>query len=619
MSAERVEDVEPAEQSEPGVQDTSDEEVPQPLAFKIIHPKSDRPRGAASPRTPFPLSFLAAVLGLLSLALPWSYRNVTQYRDTYYDAFSLFRHLIENPDVMYSAIVLMVLVGSLLCFLTSLGSLLQLGGVILFAIEMPDASWSVAAGPFVAAASAFIGIASLLLSARISVPSRFATFVRSDDRGISMNLLAGSAFVIGLASLFPCWFQTSYRVEYGRVISGETYSMMSFLFSIQFDDLTLMIIGAVLVTVGSILCLLTPIGSLLQLAGTSLAFAEFTSSFQDVDSGGLSGGVSLGAGFYLAIIAGVIGIWSMVVARRVSIPGHFVSSLVLPDAAPIPEAPVRKTAVSSERMLSRLWTRIGRISRVARLLLVMAITLAVIVAALAIPRALPLSSVEMQIYNASVENMEIDFYIDGERIDTGLLSPNFQFQFECSVTSGLHVVALDYACSGDDDPHPDGALDWSSTASPDPYMNCVVSVVLQGRIDTSLPVVTLSCTPEVDGYTLTFEEIASYYTFGTYADSISWTDLSLVVTENCSFGAKWSLYSLNLSKGSFQTVDFGTEYLGDIGLNCTVVELVGDGDANVGDQLRLEVVDGGLSESAEYTAYILHRPTGSVIGQIILT
>lgn len=607
---------EPAEEHEPSVDPAK--YVSPPMAFKIVHPKGRRRKWLTSTRAQFPLSFLAAFLGLLSLALPWFYLQSTRY----YEAFSIFRHIIEigEYDTMYSVIVWLILAGSIICFITSLGSLLQMAGIVLFAMEFSDVSGIIGAGPFVAVAATLVGMISLILSPRISIPDRFVTLKHSANGGLAVNVIALSAFFLGLISMFTCWFFTVERISFFSTTIHETYySQLSFLFSVRFDDLTLLIAGAILVFIGTVLCILTPLGSLLQLTGTCLAFYDFRSAYGGYDAGGIAGDVSLGAGFFIAVTAGVIGIWSMVFVRRITIPGRFVSGLLLPEATGSAEPPVQEHGPREEGPPSRIRKVMERVPRIARIPLVLAITLAVMLAALAVPYAFPLSEIEIRISNYSMDNLEVDVYIDGEKSGTGMASTEYLYIDRFRVTSGIHVVALDYAFSSDDNPHPDGLTDWSSSVELSPYRMSVLGVFLQGDFDWTLPSVEFSCTTTADGYLLTFDEIISHNFYGVTSDSFEWSDLLLVLTEGSANGVWWRFYSSDLQNSSLASHDYGTQYIGTLGLNCTATDILGNGEANAGDYLRLTVVEGGFSESAEYMAYLVQRTTDDVIGQVILS
>ncbi len=589
-----------------------------PTAFKIVHPTKNRPRRAATPLALFPLNVLAGLLGIMSLAFAWNYEP--SYRG--YDAFSVLRYIVDVGEysTLYSAIVLLVLTGSILCFITSLGGVLQLTGVLLFAFEFVDDPGIAGPGPFVAVAAALFGVASILLSPRVRIPSRFAAFVHSDKGGLSMNVLSLSAFVLGLLSMFMIWLVVEQRMyDWGPELSGPRYSLLAFMCDVRFGDLSLMIAGAVLISVGSVMCLLTPLGSLLQMVGAGLSFLEIRSSFGDWTMAQGSTDVRLGEGFYLAVAAAIVGAWSMVFVRRVRLPGTFVSGLLVPETTRVEEDPAGKMTEGDEVRPSRLLRLVAGVPRMARVPSAVAMTLAIVLAVMAVPYAAPLSTIEVDVANSSLVNIEVDVYIDGVLVASGIASPYFGFMCESKTTAGIHTVSLDYAYSSDEDPSPDGDIDWSSSTDIDPYMTSAVYVLLMGYHDASLPEVTLSCAPASDGYVLTFEEIVEYNWVGEQLEGIGWSDLSLVVADDYGSGVGWSFVSGELDEWPYDQQECGIEYLGDLGLNCTAYDLSGNGEADVGDSIRLAVFEGEFSASAEYIAYLLDEPTDSVIGQVILT
>jgi hypothetical protein len=589
-----------------------------PLAFKIVHPKKGRLAMTRGPRTLFPLSMLSSMLGFVSLALPWFY--VAGRRD--YDVFSLFRHIIEVGEysTMYSVIAWLVLAGSIICLVSSIGALFQLAGVLLFATEISDISGGLAAGPFVAVAATLVGMAGLVVSARLSVPSRAATFTLADDGGLSVNLLGFSAFLLGLISLFTCLFYSVEGFSLGpSSVHENSYSQLSFLFDTRFDELSIIIAGVTLVFVGTLVCLLTPLGALLQITGVVLAFSEVSSAFRWIDVGGIYGEVHLGAGFYLAIAAGAAGVWSMVYVRRVTLPPRFVSALLVPSRPSVEEDDQDEQGSPQTEIRSRLSRVMDVIPRGARIPFAAAITLAIIIAALAVPYGLGLSTVEVWVSPAYQESVDVDVYIDGDLVGSGVASPFESFKVSHRVRAGIHTVGMDYSYEGADEPGPDGVLDWTSSVKAPPYMRVVKAVILSGWHDVSLPSVVMSSAPSGTGYVVTLEEVVYYNPYGEAHHDVEWSQLSLVVAEDSLGGVIWRFSSIDLDSGPMSTHDYGTEYIGELGLNCTATDVIGNGRAGVGDFLAITVVDGAFLEPADYTAYLVDRYSGSVIGEVPLS
>ena len=589
-----------------------------PRAFKVIHPKKPRPRHAAGPREPFPLSLLAGLLGLMSLAFAWNYES--RYYSGY-DAFTALRYIVDigEYNTMYSVIVLLVLVGSILCFVTSLGATLQLAGVILYGLEFLNDPMVAGPGPFVAVAAALIGTASILVSPIVRVPSRLATFTDRDAGRLSVNVLALSAFVLGILSVLMVW--VIYQVHYGwdHVGQEEEISLLAFLCDTRFEDISLLIVGGSLIVIGSVTCLLTPLGSVIQLAGTGLCFLEIRSSYGDFSYLDWSTEVHLGAGLYVAAAAVVVGLFSMMFVKRLLIPSRFTSAILVKGVAGHDRAPEAAPERGAEATQSRLSRLAARVPRMARAPTAVAVTLAVVIALLAAPEALSLSTLEVHVYNTSLYDIELDAYVDGELVSSGTVSPPNEYILKLKVSSGVHSVWLDYAYSGDDDPAVDGDIDWSSSVDADPYLTSLVAVFLMGDYDASLPDVTLSSAPSPDGRVITFESVVRYSSDGgTSQEEIDWSDLSLVVAEGFLAGAGWSFHTDDLDDIAYDQEYCGVEYLGALGLNCTAYDISGDGEVSVGDFITLTVFEGEFS-SSEYVAYIVHEPSDAVIGQVVLS
>ena len=589
----------------------------EPKAFKIVHPKKGRPQRVKAPLAFFHLNVLAGLLGLMSLLFIWVYEPYYSR----YEVFGAFRYLVEmgEYDALYAAIVLLIIAGSILCFVTSLGGLLLLGGVLLYAYGFVDSPSIAGPGPFVAVVAAFVGMASVLLSSRARVPARFATFVRSERGGLSVNVFAISAFALGLLSMVMCWVVLKQWTYTGSAVDGIQFTLLSFLFESYINEFSLMIAGAALVLVGSVVCLMTPMGSLLQAIGTVLVYVGMGSSFGDFHSYWGTTETYVAGGLYVAVVASLVGMWSMAFVTRFRIPAQFVPGMPDAEAREDDMGPADVGTPEGDGRRSRISKVFDRIPRMARVPAAAAMTLAVLIAAMSVPYALPLSTVGMSITNASADYVEIDVYVDGEQVDSGAASPYYGFMWRSDVKAGVHALALDYAYSSAEDTSPDGIADWSASVDVKPYRESLVVLALSGYRSVQVPAIEVSCSPSAVGYNLTFEEVSDYTPYGETIDDISWSDLSLVIASDSGMGVGWSFSSSNLEGSFYANWDFGTEYLGDLGLNCTAFDLSGDGEAGVGDFLELVVVAGEFSESSEYVAYLIYDPYDAVIGQVVLS
>ncbi len=285
-----------------------------------------------------------------------------------------------------------------------------------------------------------------------------------------------------------------------------------------------MIVAATLIAVGSIVCILTPLGSALQLSGILLFFIEYRSEIAGYDSDYSRQSAALEAGFYLCILAATAGILSMMYVRRVTLSKSCSSDLLVRNAAPFVQTSLLPEDHSGASEPSRLSRMLGRMPKAARLPAVLSIGIAVMIVILAIPYAASVSSFEMHMMNSFIEDVEIDVYIDGAYSGSGMATSYQQFIEKCNIKAGAHSIAIDYAFSGDDDPNPDGSMDWASSFVAEPYTRFVVFVYLKGYFDASLPQVQISSTETADGFMLTFDEIINYSVYGERIDDILWTD-----------------------------------------------------------------------------------------------
>lgn len=557
---------------------------------------------------------LAGLLGFISLGMPWIYG--TEHRG--YDGIHIFYYLLAGEyNSMYAVIAWLILAGSILCLVIRFGGILLLAAVLLYATEIPQGESIIGPGPFVALAAAVLGIVSLALPSGLRIPARLATMRLGPEDGLSVNLLAMVAFGLGMASLFMFW--VTYEQSIGTLPLRESnYTMVSFLFDVRFDDLSLILAGAAVVAVGSIVCILTPLGSGLQIAGVLLFFADYRSAFGDWSAYGYVSSVHLAIGPFICVIAAILGICSMMFVRRVSVPKRYVSSLLMVRIEPSVEVEPAPAMVGESRKQSRPMRAFAAMPRSARVAAVISIGLAALLILLAVPYGLAMSSVRLQVNNNYIENVQIDVYIDGVKVDSGYASPFESYICESRLKAGVHSIALDYAFSGDDRPLPDGIMEWHSSFTAKPYLRFWLTTQVNGDFDPMLPQVQLSCERSADTFTLTFEGIVAYSWYGENLVEIFWYDLSVIMTDGVSSGISWSPSSTDLDGGPFSTHDYGTQVLGTLGVNCTVFDIAGDGQASVGDYIELTIVSGELSEATEYVVYLMEDSNDAVIEQISL-
>ncbi len=596
-----------------------------PRAYKVIHPAKPRLTRPTAPREALPLSPLAGVLGLLSLAFVWNYEP-SVIRG--YDLFTALRYMsdVGEYDPLYSVIVLLIMVGSVLCFVTALGSLLQLGGIVLYAFELAAGPVMSGPGPFVAVAATLIGVASLLISPVVKVPQRFLSFTRRERGDLSVNVMALSAFVLGVLSVLLIWVVRSYSIEpsyldYIYAPDPDRYTLLSFLSDTRVDEYSWMIVGVSLLVTGSVMCLLTPLGSFIQMVGTALSFLEVRSSFENYRQYSFwRVEVDFGAGFYVAIVATAVGLASMVFVWRLDVPGRFPSG-ALASSDDGPGADLESSpALGTDRVRPRTpVSLVDRVPQIGRALMAVAIVLALAISALAVPGVLPVSTLKLSVVNASpLYDLDLEVYVDGEAVSSGTVTPLNEHTIEQRVRSGIHTLSLDYAFSGDEDPALDGSIDWSSSVDVDPYLTSTVAVGLTEGNDARAPQANLSCASSPEGYVITLESVFRYDAYtGTQFTDIGWSMISLVVVETYVSGVGWYFHDYELDDVPYDTEYCGIEHLGSLGLNCTAFDISGDGEAGGGDFITLSVSEGEFS-SSEYVAYLLYEPIDIVMGQVTI-
>jgi hypothetical protein len=545
-----------------------------------------------------------------------------------YDLFTALRYMsdVGEYDPLYSVIVLLIMVGSVLCFVTALGSLLQLGGIVLYAFELAAGPVMSGPGPFVAVAATLIGVASLLISPVVKVPQRFLSFTRRERGDLSVNVMALSAFVLGVLSVLLIWVVRSYSIEpsyldYIYAPDPDRYTLLSFLSDTRVDEYSWMIVGVSLLVTGSVMCLLTPLGSFIQMVGTALSFLEVRSSFENYRQYSFwRVEVDFGAGFYVAIVATAVGLASMVFVWRLDVPGRFPSG-ALASSDDGPGADLESSpALGTDRVRPRTpVSLVDRVPQIGRALMAVAIVLALAISALAVPGVLPVSTLKLSVVNASpLYDLDLEVYVDGEAVSSGTVTPLNEHTIEQRVRSGIHTLSLDYAFSGDEDPALDGSIDWSSSVDVDPYLTSTVAVGLTEGNDARAPQANLSCASSPEGYVITLESVFRYDAYtGTQFTDIGWSMISLVVVETYVSGVGWYFHDYELDDVPYDTEYCGIEHLGSLGLNCTAFDISGDGEAGGGDFITLSVSEGEFS-SSEYVAYLLYEPIDIVMGQVTI-
>jgi hypothetical protein len=604
------------------IQHAADEEtvqVPQPgregsrgPAFKIVHPRrSVRTRKPSSGAQLHILSAMSALLGLMSLLLPWMVMQASHedeyFRLTYYIADARSYYLA------YAVVFGLVLIGSVLSLLTSYGNLALLAGVVVFALNLPTGSSDVGVGFWLAAVAAAIGCVSIWRSPTVRVPDRFLSLRRDPLGGHRLNVLAISAFALGTISMTLMWFVLVETMSVGSShhIDFPLESLISHLGSA--DALGYIVAEALIVT-GTVLCLLTPMGGLLMLSGTLLFLRTVHPLLGVVDSYFAETEYSLGYGFYLCLVASVIATASMVRTVDLRIRGGSVLLSQLTKAAVEPRPLLAPTADPRSLLTEAKVSLVGIARSAVKPAMVVAMVLCMVIAAVVASYAMPWSTLVVSVGNNDARSTaEIDIYVDGELVTAGSASHSERVIAECSVRAGVHTIWLDYALLDYQPTGPDGVPDWTSSAIARPFARTVVGPMVL-MMDQSLPQVTMTVSDTPDGMTVSVTEAVEYMYGVPFPATVTWYSISIVLTDGTDFVA-WPDVNDLLAGGVPVQSNLGYQVLGDLNITCTVTDLAGDAEISSGDRFDLSVASGSFSPDVQYTFYVLYE-NGSAIGEV---
>jgi len=592
---------------------------PRKKAFKIERPP--RPsslrwfrRLAPAERNGLRLDILclaAAVLGLMSLALPW----ISEGSDG--DLRGLWYYVQGrggDSEVNVFAITAgFIIVGSLLSLFTRLGGLALLAGVISFiTISIPSTD-SRSLGFYFAVVAGAVGILSLLLRRSFPVPRRFRTVGRPSEFGdYELNLLAILGGLFGLMCFFLPWFRIEWFYPYTELQFASSYNLYEF--SSGYVSSLASATAGVCFFAGSMISLFSPIGSVGQIAGAALFYIDLRTSAADFRYyfGWWSNPdyeSSFAIGFYVGIACAALVVASLFVRWRPRFTGkamRLASAWSLGVSPVATSEPALRPARSEELSVSKI------IKSSIKPLFITLVVFALLVSSAGLAYIMPWSRLEVGVWNNNPDQRtHVEIFIDGEGKAIDYVEPGTSFEKSFTVRAGYHRVALDYGITGgSEDSDIDGSLDWASSINVRPLRTAVMSIGL-GFSYGERPVIELEAEPFGNGEKMTMTSVN-----GDTGNWVYWDDFDITLVAG-SRAVKWEPWGTDLDGGIYVEKTYLPKQLGDLSVNCTIVDLAGDGRPGIGDYFLLTTGDDYLFNSTvTYTLYLLHQSSSSLASEI---
>jgi hypothetical protein len=615
----------PAADATPTLSEAS--ESPKSKAFKIDRKREKRKlalfkrfsrRWPAAMRIDA-LGILAAILGLMSLGLPWIH-ELTGYDEGYY---TLWHYMMSEPDVdplVFGLATGGMLLGSILAVFSRFGGVVQLAGLISFVTISMSSTSEYAFGSYVAVAACILGISSMVLRRTFPLPDRLRTIVRSPEDGVvTINMLSMVGGALGVLSLFFVWYSALWTQQGYGGLWDQKYTLVQLAGPHLATPWT--IVAAICIAAGSILSILTPLGFIGQLAGVSTYLyamrdnAAYIDIYPTAGYYGYSPHVesSYGVGFLLGVVCLIIVIGSILVKWRVKLSGARASYVLSWPSRPLVTDAV--ATAKAEKVAS--WRGVISVFvQCIKALFVVIVVMILAIASAGIAYALPWSDFEIMITNSSPDSrVHFAVYIDGDWKVGDNISTFTQYIGSFDVRAGLHKVALDYGFpDGAQGTDVDGVIDWSTFVKAKPLRKSIVSVDL-GFLFSEAPVMELNASDYGNGWKLSATSINDG---SPSSGSISWGDLRIMLHEE-NGSASWETESFQLDNGTYCEQVFSPRLIGDITVNFSAVDLAGNGYLNVGDFILITTgTDHTFSSSATYTLYMLYQPTSSLASEVEL-
>lgn len=590
---------------------------------KVLMPlRSPRPKKPGRYAKAFelnPLSALACVLGLISLVLPWAY-----FVDPHEVYLNLGHYLLEESDARFAVAAGLILVGSLSCLFVTFGGILQLLGAALFLTAVADDLggqynhylWgSLSIGFFFVLVGGILGSVTLVFRPKIAVSDRFLTVhISGPDRRVLVNYVALAGAALGIISVFLPWavVTTSYyaiepRSDYFSLLSFGGGYVMSLAGSL----------ALALVLFGSLLCLISPVGMVSQIAGI-LVFAVF--EYPEFGSFGASyyrQSSALGLGIIIAILSWFIALASLFFTWRLALPAKYLAVRRVPPSEGA-QGGLSRPSVEDITLVPR-----AKLTRRGMVVLTSVVVVAIVVSssALVLAYTQPLAKLMVSLGNNSDFEASVAIYIDGDRIDSSLVSGNGYMLFSHHVAGGRHKVGLDYGYpSRDPNDTLDGRVDWTTYVVARPLGTTGLYLSI-GTEQMRYSEVTMTVTGIPAGKKIEFTFVGTETaSFGLVQTSIQWDDMVIVLDDGVN-STRWDPWSFSLYNSSgIGRASLTAMSLGALSILCNVTDLGGNGAANQGDYFTFEIEAGGaFSAGVTYTVYILSHGEGGSYGSVSFT
>jgi hypothetical protein len=564
------------------------------------------------------LCLLAAILGIMSLGLPWIH-DFSVHDEDY---FTLWHYLYGDSAadvIVFGFAVGCMLLGSILAFFSRIGGVVQLAGLISFCTISLSSGSGYAIGFYLGVVACALGIASLILRRTFPLPERLRTICRSSRDGtMTLNALSIIGGALGVLCLFLPWFHADYTYDHDRLLTYD-YSLIQFGGSFLATPLTT--VAALCFMAGSITSILTPLGFVGQLAGVStfLYAMKDNSAYADLYRSpgyyGYSPSVesSFAIGLYLGLACLLMVFGSILVRWRLKLSSTratYVLSWPSQPSTPLLAAVSADKKTVPWRGITPVLTQSIRMMFVAVVVLVLAI------ASAGLAYAMPWSDLEITISNSDADSrVHFEVYIDGEGKAVDYISPATYYFRSFDIRAGNHRIALDYGFPDDaQGTDVDGIIDWSTSVKVKP-LRLSVAIVDLGLAYSERPVIALSTSEYGNGWRLSVtsvnDDIQDY-------SPLLWSDMRTMLHDGNST-VSWHTESTYLYNGTYSEQVFSPLLIGDVTVTCSIVDLAGNGHINFGDFILITSgTNHTFSSSVTYSLYMLYQPTGSLASEVEL-
>jgi len=592
-------------------------------AFKIAHPagRSKWPRRLRKSREHRgesvdsgirlkALPLLGAILGLASFALPWDTLPAFTFNRVSFHRLGDYVIMFPSDYVYALAIAAaLVLVGSILLFLTSFGGIVQMSGIGLFILGMPGDISRLEIGFVVCLVGAVLGCSSLVVKAPLAVPRRFLTlsYGQSKGGGFQVSLVSLFCFVVGAVSFSLPWVIQRYGWRFSDFYYRNDYEMFSTLISYVFDQNQdmLLVTGASLFVIGTILAILTPLAGVVQGVGVVAFFVGIQPHLMEASDtyGGFDVAHLLGPGIFVGIIAAALGVIGLFFPFRVRLP---MRTLALSEPEPLKQRARGRLSILPFALKS---TMPRLLPAAVALMIVLSSTVAV--ASLAYTQKWSSVVTVVAIYIPQEDEVEMTIFVDGSEIFADIASSYSHVIVKSQVRAGTHKISIDYCFLSVDPDGVDGVTDYSTYCQVRPFSQTRVHVEI-GTYYTNIRGIGLETSPVENGTEVVF---GSFDWDGLWSPSVGWSDVTLMLTDGTSY-VYWAPGRDDLRGGIVTEMTYEARTLGETNISCTIIDFYGNGYVDPGDMVTLSAADDtSFSPDIIYTLFVMYDRENSLIGE----